>query len=501
MLRRLAISVFAVSLGLSICCAGSFGQDLGDDAQLKPSAEHPSDVSQLEQPASASEIAKPFEQRQADAEKLQAAVDSAYKPLYFNNDFSFIDNPAYDVRWFGDRFKQLPVGPFGKWDIGGNYLLRYHHEQNHRGLGLTGNDDHFLLHQSRLFINAPVNDWFRAYAEFLDAESGGEDFASRNIEVNRTDFLNLFGDVLLVEGANGKWTARGGRQELLYGAQRLVSPLPWGVTRRTFEGAKVFGNWGDTQVDAFWTHPVAISPHHFDGVIDSQEFSGIYLTHKAKDQVWDAYWLRYLESDAAGFALDTFGGRTQGNRGDWLWDCEAAIQTGEVASDNHLAGFWVAGGGYRWSECSWKPTVWTYYDWASGDETLGNGFHHLFPLAHKYNGFMDLFGRRNLEDANVLLTFDPADHVQVSFWYHLLHLQDGNDVPYNVNMTPFTTTVGGSQYLGQELDSTVTWKLNSRADWLFGYSHFFAGSYYDTNPAVPFAGNADFFYSQFEVKF
>ena len=99
----------------------------------------------------------------------------------------------------------------------------------------------------------------------------------------------------------------------------------------------------------------------------------------------------------------------------------------------------------------WKPTVWAYYDWASGDDATGagNGFHHNFPLAHKYNGFMDLFGRRNLENVNFQLSMQPTERLKLLAWYHYFFLETQTDVPYSVVMTPFNGgNLPGSADLG-----------------------------------------------------
>jgi hypothetical protein len=69
-------------------------------------------------------------------------------------------------------------------------------------------------------------------------------------------------------------------------------------------------------------------------------------------------------------------------------------------------------------------------------------------------------------------------------------------------MRPSVPTPGGSQYLGQELDLTAAWAISPRTHLLLGYSHFFAGDFYTTNPwPPPFAGDADFFYTQLSVRF
>lgn len=48
--------------------------------------------------------------------------------------------------------------------------------------------------------------------------------------------------------------------------------------------------------------------------------------------------------------------------------------------------------------------VWAWYDFASGDSDPTDGeigaFNQLFPLGHKYFGFLDLMARQNIHDLN-----------------------------------------------------------------------------------------------------
>jgi len=214
--------------------------------------------------------------------------------------------------------------------------------------------------------------------------------------------------------------------------------------------------------------------------------------------------MRYNNGDA-NFKFDTIGTRLQGNHDDWSWEFEGAYQFGDNSDgSDHSAGFWVSGLGRKFPCCPGSPSLWFYYDWASGDDDLGagNGYHHLFPLAHKYLGFMDLFGRRNIESPNLLLTMSPREKVKLLVWYYYLFLENKNDTPYNLNMAAFNAgNAPASADLGHEIDVAVTYAINPRTNLLFGYSHFFAGQYYDLTPNVPFDGDADFFYTQFTSNF
>jgi hypothetical protein len=440
-------------------------------------------------------------------EALKKAVASAYAPVFYDNKFDYLCNPLYCDWYPGEHWKRMCVDDCFIVDFGGQYRMRYHSENNIRGLGYTGRDDDFLLHRLRLFMNAEVGDIGRVYVEYIYAESAFEEFPPRQIEVNRSDLLNAFGELNLWICGEESLKFRVGRQELLYGSERLISPLDWANARRTFDGAKLLYKSKDWNVDLFYTQPVAVDPNEFDEPIDEQDFFGTWITYKGqKDHTYDFYAIQFNNDLApANFEFTTIGGRWLGSKGNLLWELEGGYQFGEnTDGSDHQAGFYTAGVGRKWPDHCWKPTLWCYYDWASGGDVRGavHGFHHLFPLAHKYFGFMDLFGRSNIESPNVQLTLQPCEKIKLLVWYYYLMLENINDTPYNVNMTPFNTAnAPASRDLGHEVDLLVTYTLNPRSDIVFGYSHFFPGDYYRETPGINFQGDADFFYTQFHWNF
>jgi Alginate export len=453
------------------------------------------------------EDAKAAEKAKKAAEALDKKIGSAHKLMFFDNDFSYLCDPNYCEWYPGDSLKRLCLPGNGWFDIGGQYRIRSHFEQNMRGTGLTGVDDQFLLHRTRLYGDFHFSPDIRVFAEMLDAESNYEGFAPRGIEVNRADMQNLFVDARLWHDANGTLSTRVGRQELVYGAQRVVSPLDWANTRRNFEGAKVSWTTKKWTLDSFWTNPIRTNPNRFDSPDRDQEFMGLYSTYKtAEKQTFDMYGLRYLNGRGTSqFAFNTLGMRSQGDIDGRLWDLEGAYQYGENNdSSDHSAAMLTAGLGRKWSKPAWQPTLWAYYDWASGGNALGanKGFHHQFPLGHKYNGFMDLFGRSNIRDANLLLTFQPQKKVNATIWYHYFALAKLTDTPYSVVMAPFNAAnAPGSRDLGHELDFLFDINVTKRQAVTLGYSHFFAGDYYRTTAGVPYSDDADFYYAQWTLNF
>lgn len=151
----------------------------------------------------------------------------------------------------------------------------------------------------------------------------------------------------------------------------------------------------------------ALVPPDYD-----HEFCGLYATRKrSKRQTLDSYNPR-LENEREDFDFNTLGTQWAGQRGLWSYEAELDLQLGKSRGRDHQAGSWTLGLGREFPELPWSPALWVYYDWASGYRTQGNGYHHLFPLGHKYLGYMDLIGRRNIESPNVQLTLVPCDRLK-----------------------------------------------------------------------------------------
>ena len=139
---------------------------------------------------------------------LNKTAAAAYKNPFYNNNFDYLCDPCYSDWHLGENLKRLCVGGFATVDVGGQYRARVHNERNMRGLGLTGRDDDFLLHRSRVYVNAELGNRVRFYGEMLDAVSNFENFNPRPIEENRFDVQNLLVDVVALDTCSGKLSPR-----------------------------------------------------------------------------------------------------------------------------------------------------------------------------------------------------------------------------------------------------------------------------------------------------
>jgi hypothetical protein len=432
---------------------------------------------------------------------------ASHKPLFYDNDFNYLMRPGVDDAALGDAFKRLTVadGRWGALDLGGQIRTRYHHE---RGMGqepgatrFVGTDNDLFLTRLRLFSNWELTERLRVYGEGILAEAGAEsDYVPRPIDRNYGDFLNLFVEWQIAEPL----AVRIGRQELLYGNQRLISPLDWANTRRTFEGVKVMTSLGDWAVDGFYTHLVPVDPDDLDEADYRQTFYGGYATYDGFELFTvEAYYIGYDNENPgavgdADFSLHTCGMRTLGGIDQWLWEFEGGPQFGRQsgAGLDHSAAFCTAGFGRKLGDMfPGSPVLWVYYDYASGNTIGGdfNRFNDLFPLGHKYFGFIDAVRRQNVESPNVLLTFSPRAKLNILVWYwHFMANQDSDIVPSIGGTAPQSTT---SKDLGDELDLTATYMIGPRSNALLGYSHFWRGD------KILAPVDADFVYAQWELNF
>jgi len=456
-----------------------------------------------------------------------------YNMEFYDNDFRYLDKTDGQPYDFFDDFKRIHLGSlFGSgnddWllSIGGEERLQFKNEVDSR---LGAIDNNYQLLRSRVYTDLWYRDLFRVYVEYIDAESYNQNLPPLAIDVNHSDLLNAFADIKLAEIDDHPVYARLGRQELLYGSQRMISPLDWANTRRTFDGGKVFWHSDNLDADAFWVRPVVVDPTHFDAPDQSRQFAGFWTTYRpAKGQAIDAYYL-YLDSDTAvaptagrvtggrlGYEVNTVGSRYSGDHkvegdcgsspGSLLWDFEGAYQFGEYTNRTLSAGMATGGLGWSFASLPMQPQFWAYYDYASGTRDLsGTGdfdtFNQLFPFGHYYFGYLDEVGRENIHDLNFQAAVYPTKWITGLAQYHIFRLDQAGDALYGTPpgypiMRRSVTGAAGTD-VGDELDLLLSFQLDRHSNVLVGYSKMYEGDFIrETGPSV----SPELFYVQYQFR-
>lgn len=434
----------------------------------------------------------------AFAEPDPKAAPNIERPTYqtqrFTEDWSTL--AGHDLTATGDPLdvlKYIPLSDDGAiWvSFGGQARVRLEHWQNF-GFGRT-NDDNFVL--GRLFFHSDIHigEHVRVFLEGKSAMSTDRDLpgGKRTVDVDELDMHNFFAELTLPLFDDGSLTVRAGRQELLFGRQRLISPLDWANTRRAFDGVSAIVAMQDLKLTAFWTRTVPVQKYDFNDSDANTNFYGIYAEGKVPGtQIsLDLYWLGF-ETDMAAFngtmgheQRHTVGGRVAGKIGDTGvgYDLEGAYQSGEVGSDD-IDAFMVDGElNYTFADHPGSPRLHLGAGYASGDRSAGGDvqtFAQLFPLGHAYLGFIDLVGRQNVINLTPGLTVKPIDKLTVKLDGHLFWLADDSDALYNAGGGVVRAGgTGRSSEVGAEIDLLLIYQIDRHQQVIVGYSHFFAGPF------------------------
>ncbi len=437
-----------------------------------------------------------------------------FQNLRYDEDFSYLagERGTYkEDMW--DPLKWIDLGDDWNLTLGGQTRLRFESEQNKAFGSVEPTQDAFLLHRSFVHVDLKHDDWLRFFLQGKFAHVDDRDRAAGLAGMeDHADIHQGFVDITTLVLEN-RVTFRLGRQELQYGAQRLISPLDWGNTRRTFDGVKAFSETELWRLDAFAVRPVLGDRLNLDDEDENVDFYGVYSTYKgSKSLSADFYCLVLKNNNILANSNGTMGRRTLytpgtrlwGARGDWDYEAELAAQFGTFAGDRVRAWMGTAGGGYTFSDAAWQPRLGLLYDYASGDADPTDGTHETFnqhfPLGHAWLGYLDLVGRSNIHAIKGQLKVQPSKTITAWADFHTFYAEQDEDALYSAGgaATRRSLTGTGTQMIGHELDLTAKVVLDVHTSILLGHAYMWAGEFIDkTGPS----DDPSLFYAQIEYKF
>lgn len=349
----------------------------------------------------------------------------------------------------------------------------------------------------------------RIYDAKYIAKAGYENFMDI-----RQLYLNYEKSVTFEPLMINKVSARFGRQEFSYGAQRLIGGFNWSNVAQTFDGGKAgfhFAPW-HTQIDFFGGDKSPVkTPREQDDLFD----------HSVKDRLWayyasakplgdtlvEQYVIRRKTDKAVSFGpsgtgkIDDFtaGGRIKNTFKNGIdYEIEFARQWGEFKDLDVNSMMAVALTGYTFNNVAWNPRIGFEFDYGSGDKNHSDGkmgtFDNLYPTNHLFYGYADLISLQNLNDYRLQVSAKPHKKLKVQGDYHMIYLDTVKDSYYSVGRTVVRTATGHvDDHLGNEIDLTADMKFNDMINIGVGYSHLFTGGYLKDTGAND---DVDFFYLQ-----
>jgi Alginate export len=340
-----------------------------------------------------------------------------------------------------------------------------------------------------------------------------------------------------------------GRQELVYGDQRLVGHFRWGNNARTFDAVKVRWQNAIFGVDLFSGGVVYTDHNNFNRANSQDVFSGACFNFPtlAKKEIVEGYFL--ARNVNRGIATDDWRGvaapfrfpgaqdiYTAGVRikskpnayGPWDYGLEAIYQFGNRAAVapaatvaaalaaprlDHRAYALVAQGGYTFADAWGTPRLALIYSYGSGDKNAADSksgtFQNLFPTNHLFYGYMDLSSLQNMHDIRLAYTLKPMPTLSLALEGHLHYLDRTTDYWYNVAGVPrnfagaavdsgagYRINPSYSNKVGSEIDFVAGWSVTHYAQIEVGLCHYFRGDYIKESLRAVGSHDANYAYLQ-----
>jgi hypothetical protein len=430
------------------------------------------------------------------------------------------------------------------WDIGGQFRLRFENREHMAIAGVPGavdfretspdTENTYWLFRTKLHIGYKPCTWISGYVEGRDSFSYNDD----RVPNSESDRIDLHQAYLTIGNPKAfPITAKLGRQELIYGDERLVGASDWGNLGRVFDAAKVRYEVEDIWAEGFASRLVIPDDNNFNMSNEYETFSGVYAGSKTLVQGQETH-LYFLARNASAKSPTLQTGNlialatprdvyTVGTRwkslpkayGNWDYTLEGAYQFGrykETAAgpsldqDAYAATMNV---GYTFKRLVGSPRVAAEFNYATGDSNARDDKHgtfdNLFPTNHRFYGAMDLFSWQNMQNARLNVSAKPHKDVTVAFDANGFWLQDDRDYFYQV--TGSARSAGGygrfsqaGKYAGTELDLVITYAPDPNMNFMVGIGHFFVGDYAKDSFAVSGVGgthDADWAFAQFRLNF
>lgn len=430
-----------------------------------------------------------------------------YTPVRWNEDYSYLKDPSKRSDFF-DPVKFIALDDSGDYfaSVGAQARYRYEYFNNLNFGAGTQDDDGYHLARFLAHADLHLSPYFRVFVQGKSSLAEDREGGPRaGLDADELDVQQLFADVRLPMADKQSLTFRFGRQDLLYGSQRLISPLDWSNTRRTFEGAKVSYARPENTLDVFWVRPVLVDKEEANDGDGNTSFSGVYdtlalpqLFGKEANSKLELYGLALNRSAFGTVPTDsdtyTVGTRLWTNPKPWDFDVELDYQFGDAGAGDISAWSFATEGGYTFVGLPYTPRVYLGFDIASGDHDPSDPdvqtFNQLFPLQHAYFGYIDVVARQNVIDVHPgveLLLAENRRHIKrlsLRGDYHAFWRQSDDDALYSAGGSVLRADTGtNASFIGTELDLMLTWQVDRHLQFYFGYSHFFTGEFIsDTGP-------------------
>ncbi|UEG50342.1 alginate export family protein [Ferruginibacter lapsinanis] len=416
----------------------------------------------------------------------------AFKLLRYDEDYSFLKNDSSKNIYTKLKFVPLSVSKKNYISFGGEIRYQYFYAKNETWGDDPEDHDGYVL--TRWLTNADIHSgkYFRTFVQLQSSLANSKTGASP-VENNPLDLHQAFIDINPLVSEKSKLTFRIGRQELLYGSQRIVAVRDGPNNRQSFDALRSIFTSGNYRVDVFFSHYVAAKPKIFDdGFNKNTELWGVYLVRSKLPVIKniDLYYLGLWKKNTAfnigkGKELrHSIGTRIWSSKNNWKYDVETLYQFGKFTDKNITAWTASVSTSYLFCAAKFKPELGLKTELISGDKNKTDNklqtFNPIYPRG-AYFGLAALIGAANLIDVHPSISFELSEKLRLDIDNDIFWRYTHNDGLYAVNMTliyPDANTI--ETKIGNQLTSGLIYTPNGFLYLRGEFTWFKAGRYLKT---------------------
>jgi alginate export protein len=324
---------------------------------------------------------------------------------------------------------------------------------------------------SRVYMHADLHGSYgtRVFLEGRKAEAPGRDLpgGQRTSDRDDLDWGNLFGEI--ARGFDrGRAVLRYGRQELLFGRERMISPSDWSNVRRSFNGTVLEVQQPQMTITGMYVHPMVVLQTEKNHQDNLTTLLGAYASfRRVSPSVFELYVLDKRVDETATApktSRTTIGLRiVEPFFTNWTAELEGGTQTGSAGNATINASM-ISSDFTRAFKAPWSPSLTLGVDRSSGTgagKPAQSGTWDVFyALAHSYLGYADVLGRRNVTELRLVAQAAPAKKFSIRASGHMFRRTSGDDAMYDTGGNVARASIpGASMDIGNEFDFTAQWRL------------------------------------------
>ncbi|MDR7211865.1 alginate export family protein [Flavobacterium piscis] len=394
-----------------------------------------------------------------------------FKTLRYDEEYAAV--PLDTNAAFFDKIKFLPIDKNSNLalSLGGELRLQYQYFKNENWGGIENDNNGFILNRALLHSDLKFREQFRLFTQ-LQSSTEISRIDPNAIENNPLDIHQLFFDFKFNLRKNNM-LFRFGRQEMLFGSQRLVSVREAPNSRQSFDAVRITLKNNNFKSDAFYSQYVKNQNGYFDDRLNPEtKLYGLYnvINKVPFIQNIDLYYFGLERADAKFDDVNgnelrhSIGTRIWSKNKNWNYDFETVYQFGSIKDKTIEAWTVSLNTNYQFNALKFKPKIGLKTEIISGDKNYDDDklqtFNPLFPKGG-YFGIAALIGPSNLIDFHPSIDFQFHKDINLSIDYDFFWRFSKNDGIYQPNtMLIYSGRNTSKKYIGKQLGMSLDYNIN-----------------------------------------